>query len=132
MPRYSLIFFLFAAGFLCTGIGMGAYMALARDHALAPVHVHINLLGWVSAAIMGLFYAQVGDRLPRWLIWTQAAVYLTGVPVMMTGLTGLVLGFPALTPLAPIGMIATVAGVLLFAAAVIRIAFISGEARDAR
>lgn len=129
MPRYSLTFFLFAVGFLGAGIGVGAYMAIAHDHGLGPVHAHLNLLGWVSSAIMGLFYAQVGDRLPRRLIWTQASVYLTGVTIMMVGLTGLLLDMPTLAPLAMIGMAGTIAGALLFAAAVIRVAVQSGAAR---
>lgn len=130
MPRYSLAFFIFAVGFLCTGIGMGAYMAIAHDHGLAPVHTHLNLLGWVSAAIMGLFYAHVGDLLPRPLIWIQAGVYLPSVAIMMMGLTGLLQDQPALAPLAMIGMAGVIAGVLLFAVAVVRVATISAD--DAR
>lgn len=130
MPRYSLTFFLFAVGFLGAGIGMGAYMAIVHDHGLGPVHAHLNLLGWVSSAIMGLFYAQVGDRLPVRLIWTQAGVYLISVAVMMIGLTGLLRDMPVLAPLAMIGMAGTIVGVLLFAAAVIHVAVRSAEVRD--
>ncbi len=127
MPRYSLVFFLFAVGFLCTGAGMGAYMAIVHDHALTPVHAHFNLLGWVSAAIMGLFYAHVGDLLPRRLIWIQAGVYLPSVAIMMLGLTVLLHDMPSLAPLAVIGMAGVIAGVLLFALAVVRVSILSAN-----
>ncbi len=29
-----------------TGVSLGIWMGLARDFTLAPVHAHVNLLGW--------------------------------------------------------------------------------------
>jgi cbb3-type cytochrome oxidase subunit 1 len=31
-------------------------MAASHDHSMFPVHVHLNLLGWVSLTLFGLFY----------------------------------------------------------------------------
>ena len=38
------------------GIGLGLYMSATNDFAWHPVHAHLNLLGWVTLALFGLFY----------------------------------------------------------------------------
>lgn len=49
--------FLFAAGvWLVIGVGLGLYMGASANFALAPVHGHINLIGWASLALFGLTY----------------------------------------------------------------------------
>lgn len=42
--------------YLIAGVGLGLYMAGSHDHSMRPVHAHLNLLGWVSLALFGLFY----------------------------------------------------------------------------
>ena len=37
---------------VCLGIGMG----LSHDFTLSPVHAHINLIGWASMFLFGLYY----------------------------------------------------------------------------
>jgi hypothetical protein len=39
------------------GIAFGIYMSVTGNYALKTTHAHINLVGWVSLAIMGLAYA---------------------------------------------------------------------------
>ena len=36
---------------------MGMRMAKSKDFTLMPAHAHLNLLGWVTMAIYGTFYA---------------------------------------------------------------------------
>ena len=43
------------------GMGVGIFMGITGDYTLAPAHAHSNLLGWVSMAIFGLYYALVPD-----------------------------------------------------------------------
>lgn len=31
------------------------YMGIAQDHSLTPVHAHLNLLGWVTMFLTGLY-----------------------------------------------------------------------------
>lgn len=38
------------------GICMGLYMSATNDFVWHPVHAHLNLLGWVTMALFGLFY----------------------------------------------------------------------------
>jgi hypothetical protein len=56
MSRLPLVFIASAALCLVLGVGMGIAMGIAHDFHLAPVHAHLNLLGWTSLALMGLTY----------------------------------------------------------------------------
>ena len=56
MPRLPLLFLATASLCLVIGVGMGVAMGIAHDFRFAPVHAHLNLLGWTSLALMGLTY----------------------------------------------------------------------------
>ena len=45
--------------YLIAGIGLGLFMAASKDHSMMPVHAHLNLLGWVTLTLFGLFYRVV-------------------------------------------------------------------------
>ncbi|MGH6862581.1 MAG: hypothetical protein ACRECY_20245, partial [Phyllobacterium sp.] len=57
MPRVSQLFFKSATIFLLVGVVMGLQMGISGDHSAFPAHAHLNLLGWVSSAIFGIYYA---------------------------------------------------------------------------
>jgi cbb3-type cytochrome oxidase subunit 1 len=42
--------------YLIVGVSLGLFMAASHDHSMFPVHAHLNLLGWVSMTLFGLFY----------------------------------------------------------------------------
>ena len=73
MPRIALWFFAVAPIYVLIGMGFGIYMGAAMDFTLAPAHAHLNLIGWVTMAIYGTFYAFAKDasqllaRLTFWL-----------------------------------------------------------------
>ena len=56
MRRIDTFFVLTAAACLIGGVGMGIFMGIAHDFQFAPVHAHLNLLGWASLALFGLVY----------------------------------------------------------------------------
>ena len=56
MNRLDLQFLVLAALSLIVGVSLGIFMAASHDHQLAPVHAHLNLVGWVSLALFGLVY----------------------------------------------------------------------------
>jgi len=56
MRRIDLSFLLLATLCLTAGVSLGIWMGIAHDFALAPVHAHLNLLGWASLALFGLAY----------------------------------------------------------------------------
>jgi hypothetical protein len=110
----SAAFFVAAVLFLFVGVALGLYMAASHDHSLTPIHAHTNLLGWLSCAVMGLFYARTAPLRPR-VIWAQFSIYVLGVTSLMIGLVGVLKSVPALLPLIAVGSLATVAGIALFA-----------------
>jgi hypothetical protein len=56
MPRLPLFFIIAAAFCLLVGVCLGVLMGIRHDFHLAPVHAHLNLLGWTSLALMGLTF----------------------------------------------------------------------------
>jgi hypothetical protein len=108
-------FLRFGVLFAIAGMCLGIYMAASHDHVLAPVHAHVNLLGWVTMFLAGLFYA-VRPECEGRLATLHLALAVLGLLVLAPGLTGIVLGQTALgEPLAAIGSIITLASVLVFA-----------------
>jgi hypothetical protein len=72
MPRIALWFFAVAPIYVLIGMGFGIYMGASMDFSLAPAHAHLNLIGWVTMAIYGTFYALAKDasqRLARITFW---------------------------------------------------------------
>jgi len=56
MNRLDLKFLLLAAIMLTSGVTLGVVMGIRHDFSLAPVHAHINLVGWASLALFGIVY----------------------------------------------------------------------------
>jgi hypothetical protein len=56
MPRLPLFFLIAATLCLLIGVCLGIMMGIQHDFHLAPVHGHLNLLGWTSLALMGLVF----------------------------------------------------------------------------
>ena len=95
MPRVSLAFFTFAASCGLTGMGWGIYMGITQDHSTFSAHAHLNLLGWVSGAIMGGFYALAKDRAPRRLQWVNFVLSSVGTVIMIPSIAGKIMGVEA-------------------------------------
>ena len=72
-----------AATAALSGMGLGIFMAVSQDFTLMPAHAHLNLLGWVSMALYGLYYRGAALLRIR-LAWVQAGVATAGF-VTMTG-----------------------------------------------
>lgn len=96
------------------GMSLGIFMATRHDFTLAPAHAHLNLLGWVSMALYGLWYRGAETVRPR-LAWTQAIVATVGF-VTMAGALGLLLatGERGYEGLIGVGAIFAVTGMALF------------------
>ena len=48
-----------AAIYAIAGVSLGIVMAASHDFTFRPVHVHVNLLGWVSMALFEIGRAHV-------------------------------------------------------------------------
>ena len=86
MPRLSLAFFTAAVVYGLAGMVWGATMAASENFTLAPAHAHLNLLGWVTLALMGGFYALAGARAPIRLGWANFGLSNVGLIILMAAL----------------------------------------------
>lgn len=103
-----------SAVYFVIGVFMGMYMSMGNDHSLTPAHTHLNLLGWVSLAIIGVIYhifpAAAKSKLGKVHFW----LHTIGVAVMTIGLAGAIKGVMALYAAVPVGATAVTIGVVLF------------------
>jgi hypothetical protein len=118
MPGISHLFFRTAVVFLIVGIGMGLQMAITQNHSVIGAHAHINLLGWVTSAIFGGYYALNPAKAEGRLPLIHYGVYTIGVAIMGASLYLLLQGNAAMEPVVAISSLVTFAGVLIFAWAV--------------
>ena len=49
-------FFIIGILFALIGMSLGTYMGITQDFLFAPVHAHINLVGWATHFLFGLYY----------------------------------------------------------------------------
>lgn len=104
------------------GVSLGVFMGIGGDHTLAPVHVHLNLIGWVSLFLFGLFYKLHPDAVGSAAV-LQVFMAAIGYIVMLTGLAGLLLtASAAFMPLAIVGSLLVWAAFLLFLILVVKTA----------
>ncbi|MER8875596.1 hypothetical protein [Mesorhizobium sp. M0684] len=113
MPKVSELFFKTAIIFLILGIAAGLQMAISGDHGAFPAHAHINLLGWVTSAIFGGYYALNPAKAARRSAMIHYGVYNLGLVVMLPALY--LQGNPALEPIVATGSMIVAAAVLIFA-----------------
>lgn len=113
-------FFRAAVIYALCGMGAGIYMAASHDHTLAPAHAHWLLLGWVSMFLYGVFYKlfpAVRGALAAWHWW----IANIGLLIMVAGIALITTGTPDHgEPLAAIGALINISGMVLFAINVFR------------
>lgn len=115
MPQISNLFFKTAVICLIIGLAMGLQMGMSGNHIVIAAHAHLNLLGWVSCAIFGGYYALSPSKAVKRLAMVHYLVYTLGLIVMLPALYFMELGNPQLEPLVGIGSLIVFIGVLTFA-----------------
>lgn len=106
--------FFAAAMAALTGMALGIGMGIRQDFTLAPVHAHVNLLGWVTLCLYGLYHRGVVRASDR-LAWVQVGVAVLSLPLMTGGLAAYFLTGTARYEVVVIaGSLGTVLGMALF------------------
>ncbi|MES2813982.1 MAG: cytochrome-c oxidase [Pseudomonadota bacterium] len=119
----SRSFIVMGAAYLLVGIVLGSYMGGSGDHSLAPIHAHINLLGFTLMTVFGIGYRMIPGlaegTLPKvhfWLHQIGALGLLVGLFLMMSGrVDGATIG-----PVFPLLEVAILLGALLWLIGVVR------------
>lgn len=106
--------------YLVAGMCLGLFMGMKEDFTFADVHAHINLLGYVSTFLVGLFlktYPQALETKPTRL---AVVIIITSVPVMLISLAAMIGGIQQAMPVLAIASTVVMAGFALFAISVFR------------
>jgi drug/metabolite transporter (DMT)-like permease len=116
VPRVAQFYFKTAIAFLIVGIAIGLHMGITQDHSAFPAHAHINLLGWVTSALFGGYYALNPIRAQRKLAMVQYGAFTLGLLIMLPALYLKYGGnMPEVEPVLAAGSLVVTVGVLIFA-----------------
>lgn len=111
--RLAYFCFIAAALYALAGMSLGIWMGINQDFSLAPAHAHLNLLGWATLALYGLYHRGVA-RPSNALAWTQAGTGALGAPLMTGGLAAYVGAGLHAEPFIIAGSLAVLLGMALF------------------
>jgi drug/metabolite transporter (DMT)-like permease len=120
MPRISQWFIGTAVIYVIIGMIGGIIMGAQQDFTLAPAHAHLNLIGWVSLALMGFYYNANREKAESRLATVQFWTSTLGLWIMIPGLVMTLRMVPAGEPIVIAGSIITLIGMVLFAVAIFR------------
>jgi hypothetical protein len=128
MARLPLFYLIAAAACMVGGVCLGIFMGIAHDFQLAPVHAHLNLLGWTSLGLMGLVHRGwpelLAARVPALAQFGLCVTAATMFPF------GIYLSITQEAPGVAIGAsVAWLAGVLLFLVRLVLLALRPAGAR---
>ena len=111
-------YFILAGGlFLLLGIVLGMHMAASGNHATAPVHAHINLLGFTLMTVFGLVYKLFPTMAEGRLAVVHFWLHLVGSLALLVMLFMLTTGRiteAGMVPVAPIAEVLVLLGTLVF------------------
>jgi len=84
----GLAYYFFLAAVLCVTLGMawGIEMSVRGDHAMAGAHAHLNLVGWVTLGMFGLYYHLTPQAAEGGLAKAHLAIAIAGVITIVPGI----------------------------------------------
>ena len=127
MLRIDLSFLLLAVACLLIGVMMGIGMGIAHNFQFAPVHAHLNLVGFVLLSVFGLTYKLYPALQRSRLALPHLAASGLGALMFPIGIyISISREFPAV---AILGSLIVLGGVLLFAANLIWNVALANSAR---
>lgn len=118
--RLAYWFFLVAILAGLAGMGLGIHMGIVHDFTLMPVHAHVNLLGWASMFLYGLYYRAEPAAEGTSLAVIHFALAVAGLVLMTGGLTLMLQGNGAMLPVTVAGSLSAVAAMAVFLVVVVR------------
>jgi len=113
MKSYDSNFIAIGALWLVVGMLLGIGMGASHDFTLAPLHAHINLIGFVCHSVFGLAYRNWPGLKTAALAPYQFWIFVIATPITLLGLYFTVTGGPELPTI--VGSIAILIGAALFA-----------------
>lgn len=107
-------FLLAALVYALAGMGLGIHMGIGQDFAAAPVHAHINLVGWVTMALFGLIHRAYPALREIKLAWPQFWICQAGALLLVIGIARSI--FADEHEIVAVGSVLTILSMVLFLA----------------
>ena len=106
----------FRAAVLMAAAGMiwGIVMGISQDHATLPAHAHLNLLGWVSLFLFGIYYHLHPAVNRSALASLQVWVWITGTIIMTIGVALVHSGHEIGDPIAAVSSLVVLVDMMIF------------------
>jgi hypothetical protein len=104
--------------YLVLGIFLGMYMGGSGDHSMAPLHAHINLLGFALMTLFGILYRVIPAMADSVLALVQFWLHQVGAAVLLIMLFLMFSGRiteAAMVPIAPLAEFLVLLSVLAYA-----------------
>jgi hypothetical protein len=106
------LYIVLGALYLFIGMLLGIVMGVRQDFLLAPVHAHINLVGFAAHCVFGLVYRAWPELKQGAIAAAQFWLFVVGAPLLMVGIAiAIKTNNPAL---AIVGSMLVTLGALLF------------------
>jgi hypothetical protein len=112
--KASSVSFYAAVVAVLVGMSWGIVMAISQDHSAMPAHAHLNLLGWVSLFLFGIFYRLHPSLEVTRTALMQVYVWIIGNISLTIGVAMLHAGNKGGEPFAGIGSFVLLGDMLLF------------------
>ena len=112
--KASILCFRAAVLLVIAGMLWGIVMGISEDHSTMPAHAHLNLLGWVSLFLFGIYYhlhpTVDRNRLATLQVW----IWIAGTIIMTIGVGLVHSGHEIGDPIAAVSSLLVLADMLLF------------------
>jgi hypothetical protein len=110
----SSLSFQAAVLFVLAGMGWGIQMGITQDHSAFPAHAHLNLLGWVSLFLFGVYYHLNPSLDKAGAARIQAWIWIVGTITETIGVGLVYTGHEAAEPMIAVGSLTLFAAMLIF------------------
>src|SRR6202163_5122808 len=111
--KASILSFRAAVLMVIAGMIWGIVMGISQDHSTMPAHAHLNLLGWVSLFLFGIYYhlhpAVDLNRLALVQVW----IWIVGTIVLTIGVGLVYSGHAVGEPITAVSSLVVLADTLL-------------------
>ena len=118
MKRIDAIYVTIGIIYLIAGMVLGIAMGTRQDFQLAPVHAHLNLVGFVSHCMFGLVHRVWPALRAGAIASVQFWLFVLGTPLFVAGIAMSILGGTIV--LAVVGSTLVLLGALVFLVMMLR------------
>jgi hypothetical protein len=112
--KASTLCFRAAVILVIAGMLWGMQMAISQDHSAFPAHAHLNLLGWVTLFLFGIYYRLHPVLENSKVALAQVWIWIAGTVIQAIGVGLVHTGTPQAEPAAAGGSIIVIVAMLMF------------------